>query len=339
LPDPSAILSNREALDSLSQAHLLILASAGCVGASGKPPARVWFSQLEHARSMEIKTAAVGLGALPIDDPRERVRLQRLLHNCTDCISVRDEESKLAAIDYGMSPIRISNNGSPGLALSSEFTVTRDENRIGFVLSPRMPSRNDFSYNSSVNGAHGHSAKVLIEELLADSKLKMTLFHDDTEEAEESAHELVSAYSDRVKLQAADRPVDELRGIVATCDVVFSMSLQGLVLCASAGVPAVGVNTEPGAQYLLTALGLPDCAVVMEEAAGKMRELRSRSGPARDTIKQRMFALRRKEAQNGRMLELLVPRRDRRVEGDESPKPFRKEKRREKKYSQEPFAD
>src|SRR6185295_4785988 len=109
LPDPSAILSNREALDSLSQAHLLILASAGCVGASGKPPARVWFSQLEHARSMEIKTAAVGLGALPIDDPRERVRLQRLLHNCTDCISVRDEESKLAAIDYGMSPIRISN--------------------------------------------------------------------------------------------------------------------------------------------------------------------------------------------------------------------------------------
>lgn len=328
LSDPNAILSNREALDVLSHAHLLILTGAGCISESGKPPARLWFSQLEHAKSMDVHTAAVGVGALPLSDPRERVRLQRLLHNCTDCLSVRDEESKLAVVAYGMSHTRVSNNGSPGLALNAEITSAKEDGRIGFVLSLRVPSRKDFSYNDSVNGADAAAAAKLIGELLSDSKTKLTIFHDDSDEAEESAHSLASAGGDRVAFQPADRPVAELRDVLATCDGVFSMSLQGLVLSASVGVPAVGLSAEPGAQYLQAALGLPDFVVEMDHAAEKIRELLTRSAAVRETIKQRMHALRRKEAQNGRMLELLVPRRERRTDDDVSPKPFRERKKR-----------
>jgi polysaccharide pyruvyl transferase WcaK-like protein len=300
------MLSNREAVDALSQAHLLIVTGAGSLSAFGTPPARVWLNQLEHARSMEIKTAVVGLGAIAIDDPRERVRIQRLLHNCTDCISARDEESKVALIEYGMSPTRVSNNGSPALALSSEIAAKPEAGRIGFILAPRIPSRNDFSYNASVNGADAQWAGEMMNLLLSHSKTRLTVFHDDTEEAEESGHSLVPSQDDRIKFQPASVPIDEIRNQLAACDVVYSMSLHGAMLSATVGVPVVIPDKEPGARSLQAALGLTD--FVMEDY------LLGRSAAARESLKQKMHALRRKEAQNGRMIELLVPRRDRRGE-------------------------
>jgi polysaccharide pyruvyl transferase WcaK-like protein len=323
LRDPAGMLSNREALDSISQAHLLIITGAGSLSAFGTPQARVWLNQLEHARSMEIKTAVVGLGAVPIEDPRERVRIQRLLHNCTDGISARDEESKLALIEYGMSPTRVSNNGSPALALSSEITAKPEPGRIGFILAPRVPSRNDFSYNPSVNGADASAAGELIGRLLADSKTQITIFHDDTDESDESAASLVSSNDDRVKYQAASRPIEEIRAQLAECEVVFSMSLHGAMLCATAGVPTVLPAAETGAHALQSALGLAEFLIEddpstsrfsVASAEQKIRKLLGRSATAREAMKPKLHALRRKEAQNGRMLELLVPRRDRRGE-------------------------
>ena len=139
----------------------------------------------------------------------------------------------------------------------------------------------------------------------------MHLFHDDTEAADEAVESLESA-GDRISVTGADEPLAEIQAELAKCHAVFSFSLQGLVLAAASGAPAAGLNAEAGAAEFLNAAGLSAGVIDStdpELAAKAVLALSEMSAEERAKITGRMAMLKRKEAQNARMMELLVPRR------------------------------
>ena len=331
LPGPGSLLSTPRAWNAMAKGHALVLASAGTISDAGNPPARVWLSQLEHGRTAGVKTALVGIGARPAPDARERARIQRFLHNFTECLSARDDTTKEVVCEYGMSPSRISNNGSPALALASvvraSAPATPVPGRIGIVLTPRVPSRDEFGFEAAHLSGHVAAPMAkLIGDLLAQPGVSVTLFHDDTPPMESAIHALIPASAaGRVTALSPAQPIEKLRESMAGCEVVFSCSLHGLMLAATAGVPVIGLQAETGAREFLRTLMpesdtwlLPSGAdgAAFDAAFALQRIAAARTGAAglREFVGNKLKVLLRKEAQNGRMLELLVPRRDRRTD-------------------------
>ena len=331
LPAPGSLLSTPDAWQALAKAHLIVVASAGTISDSGNPPSRVWLSHMEHARTLRIKSAVVGIGARPIPDARDRTRVQRLLHNFTDCLSARDEESKLTLIGYALSSSRISNNGSTVLGLGLKpVKATVSGPRVGLVLAPRIPSHNEFGYEEThASGAVLAATQALAQGILQESGVRLTVFHDATPAALKHAAALLpkntpesTTTEGSFELIAADRPLNEIREAMAACEVVFSCSLQGMILAATAGVPVLGPAAEMGLNEFAASLlpagqvwAIPSgpLAEVFEVslALERIKAARADSAKLREYIALRMKMLLRKEAQNGRMLELLVPRRER----------------------------
>jgi polysaccharide pyruvyl transferase WcaK-like protein len=326
LAAPGSLLSTPDAWQAMAKSHLLVATSAGTISDSGNPPSRAWLSHMEQARTVGIKSAVVGIGARPIPDARDRTRVQRLLHNFTDCLSARDEESKLTLIGYALSSSRISNNGSTvlGLGLQPVKAAVRAP-RVGLVLAQRIPSHNDFGFEEQhASGAVLSATQALAQGILSESGMHLTVFHDATPAALKHATALLpkNAMDGGFELVAADRPLNEIREAMAACEVVFSCSLQGMILAATAGVPVLGPLAETGlkefAESLLPAgqtWAIPSgpLAEVFEVALAleRIKAARADAAKLREHISGRMKMLLRKEAQNGRMLELLVPRRDR----------------------------
>jgi polysaccharide pyruvyl transferase WcaK-like protein len=326
--DAGSMLSNRELWRALGKAHLLVVASGGVVSTHGAYPARAWLSLLEHAQTAGLQTAAVGLGAIGVDDPKECVRIQRLLHNCAGGVSTRDECSKQALLNCGMGANRVSANGDPALALSGTAVSGEPEpGRIGIVLAESIPTRDTFGVEAHAADAPLLGAtQALLNGLLSEAAVSVTLFHDDTEAGRESARVLTDgAGQKRIAGQAADCPLAEIRSRMAECSAILSFSLHGLILAAGAGVPVAGCDAEPGAAAFLAALGLSQYVLparllcppggagvppaAATEAVAAVRELAAHAAELRAPLTGKMAALRKKEAQNARMLNLLVPRR------------------------------
>lgn len=315
---PESFLSNRELWTALGKAHLLVLASGGVISAEGHPPARAWLALLEHAQTAGLQTAAVGLGAREIRDPKERARVQRLLHNCTGAISTRDAGSKQILMSYGLGASSMSASGDPALALAGPADAHPEPRRFGVVLADGIPSRLGFGVEPRAPApALLAAAQALLQELLSDSASAVTLFHDDTAPAREASRTLAAgARAERVRTQAADGSPVEIQARMAECSALFSLSLHGLILAAGAGVPVAGCAAEPGAAAFLAALGLSQFALPEHEgvfsaaaAAAALHELAARTAELRAAGLAKVAALRRKETQNARLMECLVPRR------------------------------
>jgi len=315
---PGSLLSNREFWNALGKAHLLVLASGGVISALGQPPARSWLSVLEHAQIAGLQTAVVGIGALPIEDLKERARLQRLLHHFAGGLSTRDESSKRALMGYGLGASSISASGDPALVLGGAAPCTPEPSRIGIVLAQSVPSRPGFGVEASPPSPSLLGAvQGLLREFLSQPATALTLFHDDNEPAREFVRLLTGAPPEaRIKTQPAGCPLAQVQARMGECSAIFSLSLHGLILAAGVGVPVAGCAGEPGAAEFLEALGLGRYALPIHEgafasaeAAAALRELLGQATELRQSMAARMAGLRRKEAQNERMMALLVPRR------------------------------
>ncbi|MFH0940041.1 MAG: polysaccharide pyruvyl transferase family protein [Planctomycetota bacterium] len=327
LANPGSIMNTPAAWEALTQAHLFIVAGGGVLSDQGKTPARVWLGAVEHARRIGVKTAVIGVGALEIADPRERIRLQRLLHNFTDSSSTRDAESKRILIGYGLNPNRVSYNGDPALALTNDsITYTPRDRRVGLVISEAVPSRATFGLeHQKVSTKLLQSGRTLIKNL----DCEVVIFHDDTAAAQEHVASLRDGLPlDRILTRAVDCPLPLIQTEMAACQAVFSYTLHGLMLAAGGSVPVVGLSVERGVTPLLTFLGFPNCALPPQEdgfdatlALVRLREMIAKAPEISRTVGLRMAMLARKEAQNARMLEFLVPKRDRYA--PRSPKPKR----------------
>ena len=319
MPDPTQILSNAHAWDALGRANLAILAGGGVINATGKPAARVWLSQLEHAQRVGVKTAVIGAGAVKVEEPRERARLQRLLHNCIDSVAVRDEASKSALMSYGLNANRISNNGDPILSLANEpFVDAVEKHQVGLLVPCKLPSREGFGpENTELSDKFAASVAGLVKGILAISnEIKIHLFYE--HEEFEDKIQLSDDELKRIELSQTDIPIAELQSQVAKCGCVLSLGHHGVLLGAAAGAPVAGFEVETSTSRLLQSLGLDQyVATDFEAAINVVREMLDNQIELRAQVRTRVRALARKEAQNARLIELLVPRRQRpRVQKD-----------------------
>jgi polysaccharide pyruvyl transferase WcaK-like protein len=194
-------------------------------------------------------------------------------------------------------------------------------------LSPRVPSRDEFGFEETHLSGHVAAPMAkLIGDLLAQPDVTVTLYHDETPAMESAVHTLIPATArERVTALSPVDPIEKLRESMAGCEVVFSCSLHGLMLAATAGVPVIGLQAETGAREFLRTL-LPESdtwllpagadGAAFDAAFALQRIAAARAGAAtlREAVANKLKVLVRKEAQNGRMLELLVPRRDRRTD-------------------------
>ena len=360
LAKPKDLLSTPAAWRALTQAHLLVVCGGGVLSERGAIPACAWLSLLEHARRVEVKTAAVGLGALEIADPRERIRLQRLLHNFADCVSARDEASKRALVSYGLSPNRISANGDLALALGAQASslpadarasspppdaarIAAPEGRLeacaprsrrlGIIFSEHVPSREGFGVEERKTSISlFHAAQSWLRALLAALPHELVIFHDDTASAADAAAAICNGTpSARLRTRPANCALLTLQKELAACEAIFSFTLHGLILGAASGRPVAGLAAETGASQFLTSLGLASSVVACqnedfaaEAAVSVLRDLIARAPEISALVQQKFTALARKEAHDARMLEYLVPKRER-----YPPRPPRKKKNAE----------
>jgi len=312
--NPDAFLSNKEAWAEISKAHLFVIAGAGVITDAGSPPSRVWLSQLESTQTAGLQTALVGVGAIPIADRREQARVQRLLHHCAVGITARDAAAKQVIIGYGMSANRISTNGDPAIALPCPPGITPAEGRrIGIVLGPKMPSRTEFSAQPQRTAAPEikELTQKIVAEFLTGEKTSVLLVHDNTHQIQQLAQSIAKTAPDRITTMAAES-VTEVQKALAACGAVLSYTYHGLILAAGCGVPVAGFAAEIGAADLLKSIGQPDACLKelnATQAVSVINNLLDNAEQIRAVIKPKFAALRKRELQNARMMELLVPRR------------------------------
>lgn len=314
----ASLLSTPAAWKALEQAHLFVLCGGGTISETGKPPARTWLAQLEHVRQLKLPTAVVGVGARVIEDMREQVRVQRLLHHFADGISVRDEESKLALIEMALNANRVSITGDPTLALfDAQASKPNAKKRIAFFFADGVPMRKSFSPEpTSAPAALGSGLNALLKTQL-EGGCDAAIFHDNSQQNERLARAIASgADAARVKLFGARAVFAEVRSGMTECAAAITDTLHGMCFAAACGVPAIYLNEAPGDTGLAERLGLGAFVLKSEggvfDGARAMQlfdSLRALPETKRQEWLKIVANLERKEAANARMMEKLVPKR------------------------------
>ena len=323
LPSPSSLMSSNAAWKALDKAHFFGVCSAGVISDKGKIPARVWLAQLEYARQMKMATGVIGAGAIPIPDKKECVRAQRFLHHFADGVSVRDEESKLALVAYGLNANRISATGDPTLALFDEEAAKKPRPdgpaRVAFFFADGVPMRHTFMPDPTFAPSPLSKGLNALMKALNASGVHASIFHDASRQnaklarsiAEGVAPEMVSHFS-------TDVAMAKMCEGMASCSVAVTDTLHGLLFAAAHGVPAVFFNEVATAPALLAKLGLGEQVVSTaagafdaEKALNAVTTALGKAVELRAALLSAVGVLVKKEAQNARLIERLVPKRNR----------------------------
>lgn len=329
---PKTLLSNKAVWKAFDASHLFVLCSGGAIGYAGEVPSRYWLGQLELVHKAELKVAVMGVSAEPIKEMRESVRVQRLLHHFADAVSTRDDESKRVLSTYGLNANRVSVSGDLALGIA-QVAPSPEKNRVALFISSTLPSRGEFGYAPVAGEAEGSCASAigsLATALLKDGK-KLSVFHNADEASAAFARNTFNGFDpDQLTLIAPDRPFNEILQEVAKCEGAVSFTYHGALLSALCGVPSVSFAAERGMAALAKTLGLEAFVVPTVESSAVLNTLQTLLGAAglRETLVKRVSDLRKKEAQNLRAMEALVPKRD----------VYAKEKQ-QGKYAKEEFED
>ena len=323
LPSPSSLTSSNAAWKVLDKAHFFGLCSAGVIGDKGKIPARVWLAQLEYGRQMKMATGVIGAGAIPIEDKKERVRAQRFLHHFADGVSVRDEASKIALVEYGLNANRVSAIGDPTLALFDEDAAKKAKPegpvRVAFFFADGVPMRHTYAPEPTLAPAQlAKGLNTLLKALNAGNMLA-TIFHDASRQNAKLSRSIAEgAAPGSTTLLSTDATSGELRAGMSACSLAVTDTLHGLLFAAAHAVPAVFFNENPEAPALLEKLGLKDYvlpssagAFDAERALNLVHAALSKAAELRTALIAAVTILARKEAQNARLIERLVPKRNR----------------------------
>lgn len=312
---PKTLLSNKPLWAAFDTSHLFVLVSAGPINFKGEMPARFWLNQFELVQKVGVKVGLVGIRAEPISEMRESVRAQRLLHHFSDSLTVRDDESKRVLADQGLNPNRVSVNGDPTLGLQP-VPPKPEAKRVGLFLTHTLPSRTEFTYApeaTSATSEHGQRLRTLIDSLLKDNA-SLTIFHDAAAPVMEFVRDLIVGIDpDRLTLVAPDRSFGEILIEISRCEVSFSCTYHGALLSALCGVPSAAVSEEPCVPTLMKSLGLDAFLVSGAElgnAASILAKLTEQRSALSTDIQKRIGDMRKKEAQNIRALDALVPKRE-----------------------------
>ncbi|HLX64906.1 MAG TPA: polysaccharide pyruvyl transferase family protein [Planctomycetota bacterium] len=346
LPTPTSVLSTPAVWKALDSAHFFGLCGAGMISDKGKTPARAWLGQLESARQMKVTTAVIGAGAIEIENRIEQVRVQRLLHHFADGVSVRDDASKAALVECGLNANRVSSIGDPTLALFDQnaFVVPPDvarvpgapetrptstpfrlkaglRTRVAFFFTDGIPMRQTFGPEPTHAPAPLASGLNAVLKALSAEKIDALVFHDASRQNVKLAESIADG-AENATLLTTETPITKLRAEMASCSAALTDTLHGLLFAAVHGVPAVYLAAQTERPALIEKLGLN--AFVIEATAGAfeseralelVRNALANSDALRAAMTVSLSALARKEAQNARMVERLVPKRDRHAKG------------------------
>ncbi|MEI6232291.1 MAG: polysaccharide pyruvyl transferase family protein [Planctomycetota bacterium] len=324
LPSPSSLMSSNPAWKALDKAHFFAICSAGVISDKGKIPARVWLAQLEYARQMKMATGVLGVGAIPIPDKKECVRAQRFMHHFADGVSVRDEASKTALVAYGLNANRVSVTGDPTLALFDEDAAKKPlavgPKRIAFFFADGVPMRHTFQPDSTLAPAPlAKGLNALMKALNAEG-VHASIFHDASRSNAKLARTIAEgAAPETAMLFGTDAPMAAMCASMASCTLAITDTLHGLLFAAAHAVPAIFFHEGAELPALLAKLGTgsdwaiqttmgafdPDATLALVKSAmNKAPELRA-------SLVSAVSVLAKKEAQNARLVEKLVPKRNR----------------------------
>lgn len=200
-----------------------------------------------------------GCGIGPIVDNRDEKRIQRVLNNDVDVITLREKFSLSELEDLGIMGPKLIVSSDPALSLpaSSLDKVSEELSKYGLDLNGKYVC-------FSVRGWTGFENKAPIFAEAADyvsEKLGLTpvfilINH------QEDGH-ATDAVLSRMKTKAVviSEPMDSSLtiGVLSIMRAVVSMRLHGLIFAASQGVPLVGVSYDPKVTAFLDSVGNENC--------------------------------------------------------------------------------
>ncbi len=323
LPSPSSLMSSNAAWKALDKAHFFGICSAGVISDKGKIPARVWLAQLEYARQMKMATGVIGAGAIAIADKKERVRAQRFLHHYADGVSVRDDHSKLALIEYGLNANRVSFTGDPTLALFDDELAKKPRAegpvRVGFFFADGVPMRSTFTPEPTLPPAQLAKGLNALMRSLNATGIHASVFHDASRQNAKLARTILEgAAPETGALLSTETSMVKLCETMASCSLAITDTLHGLLFAAAHAVPAVFFNEDATPPVLLEKLGLSGYVVPTaagafdaERALNVVHSALQKAHELRTGLTGAVALLAKKEAQNARLIERLVPKRNR----------------------------
>ena len=323
LPSPSSLMSSNTAWKALDKAHFFGICGAGVISDKGKTPARIWLAQLEYARQMKMATGVIGAGAVKIEDKKERVRVQRFMHHFADGVSVRDENSKLVLIECGLNANRVSVTGDPTLGLFDSAAMKKPlaegQKRVAFFFADGVPMRHTFIPEPTFAPAALAKGLNALREALLAKNYHAAVFHDASRPNAKLARSITEgAAPGTFTMLSTETPVSTLCETMASCSLAVTDTLHGLLFASAHGVPAVFFNEESPLPPLLEKLGLKDFALQTtagafdaERAATLVNQAMEQAPALRAALISSMEIMAKKEAQNTRLIERLVPKRNR----------------------------
>ena len=169
-------------------------------------------------------------------------------------------------------------------------------------------------------GPLANGLKAVLKALNAE-KSDALIFHDASRQNVKLAVSIAEG-AENAALLTTKTPFAELRAAMSSCAVALTDTLHGLLFAAVHGVPAVYLAAQAERPALIEKLGLN--AFVIEATAGAfdsdralelVRNALANSDALRAAMMVPLSGLARKEAQNARMVERLVPKRDRHAKG------------------------
>jgi polysaccharide pyruvyl transferase CsaB len=225
------------------KADRVVLGGGGLLQETTGPLNHVYYlSIVLIAKLLGCRTEAIAMGIDPIRHPWNRFGTRLVIHYALDFISVRDEESRQALADIGVSrPVEIVED--PVFDLKAPATERSD--RIGVALSPRR----------TLPDWPRHAA-LFCDELSARLNMPMDLLVFFAAEDLALSHEVARRSTAGVRVRVPQQPQDLLQWIPAY-RFIISTRFHALVLAAANDIPFVGWGAQPKVAALCRARRQP----------------------------------------------------------------------------------
>lgn len=241
---------------------------------TGKMSIKYYLAIIFLAKLFGKKVMVYSQGIGPINKPNHRWMTKCVL-NYVDCITVREENSKLDLIEMGLKASSISVTADPVIDLEP---VNREE---GMTIIKRAKGRFD-SERKTVGFAlrtkdfnqteDFERLKAAVEILVNDYNVVFIPFHYN-EDLGILLH-LKECFGDAIVTVEKRYDTHDILSVISLFNVLVGVRLHSLIFAAVEGVPPIGISYDPKIDYFMETLGLATlCRVNDLEALSLKNEI------------------------------------------------------------------
>lgn len=234
--------------------------------------------RMAHAAGCRVMMYGCGIG--PVNGARDRVRTARILNDCVDAITLREDLSRQELADMGVSKPRIDVTADPALLLKPASGGAVDSYFLSNDLDP------DGSYAMFVlrpwKELEAHLADIVATAQQLSTQYGLTPVFVALEPTRDLPVNRRAASMLHCKSFVLPAPRDEQLtiGMMRKMRLIVSMRLHALIFASSVGAPLTAISYDPKVTGFMAYLGQEHCMELRDVTQAALYAL------AEDTMRQ-----------------------------------------------------